>query len=619
MPADGFYLSDADKRAIKKLIDDSAQRRVNSPTRDPLTPAPTMSGVYIGINSTANAEIPAMSVVSTNFQTGSATCKLYTLEYNSSTSEYDIEPLTYPSSAAVTATVHNISAVPIPYGFFLVHHEKGGRYVAIPECKPLVRFELKYTLTHAATSQDAYLIDSAGSRSTATYTVHDSPIGQFYGPAGAYGWATYQEDANRFEIVFLNSPARWITFTLTEDMGDTTANRASIGSPGYTYWGSSPGGIDVSPTHVYDPLVRYADAVSGDKGVAVYQEKTDTYDITEIEQAGAKAHWGKCYTDAVFTNDPPTITVKACEDEDGTNPTGDEITIQLPEATAGNILIEEDDVIAYIATNADDTYVCVSAYTGGGGGATWVRAYQQWTSDGTNCYVMCYACDEDGDNEVTDTDLKVWLIKTAGLDPNISIDDVFLATPAEGGNYKFDGSLDGKIDCSVEMTLDSSARNGWELLSETDDKVIRGAGSGESPLDTGGDDVVDIKDHDALGDHADHDDHAHVIGCTNAGYESGSSSFLELESGVTGGAVETTTPFDPVSLDHDAHDAISTHKDSTDGDISNVPAYVAFNFQKRIDNSQGGYPEAEGASGVADPQYNVTIDPGSGKVSGLPN
>lgn len=84
-----------------------------------------------------------------------------------------------------------------------------------------------------------------------------------------------------YEILSVQSYARYIFFTLTEDIGYTTADTAHVSVD--DSWGAPTNGIrppsPPPPTHVHDDQQLFGHCKYGDKGMAVYIEDENKYTI----------------------------------------------------------------------------------------------------------------------------------------------------------------------------------------------------------------------------------------------------------------------------------------------------------------------------------------------------
>jgi len=158
------------------------------------------------------------------------------------------------------------------------------------------RFELKTSLAIGGTATAhpldwtgaAYAADTASDNE---FTVYDS-LGMYHGWArvagtrnGARGLAVFHHDREVWEVVDLQHVARSINFTLTEDMGYTTSGQAECSINDY-YQGLDPTSV-FSVNKVYDPQGIHANAKSGAKGKARFDDRSDEYHIVEMEREDA--------------------------------------------------------------------------------------------------------------------------------------------------------------------------------------------------------------------------------------------------------------------------------------------------------------------------------------------
>lgn len=173
---------------------------------------------------------------------------------------------------------------------------KGRQWWGFPIPQPLIRFELTETLCAAVTgtsSAAAVLIDEdlAQVADSPAIEVHDT-VGFWHGLSGYQGWAVWQDIADhpsggRYEILYLEALARFVEFTLDEDMTTDCSVEGYGDQPRSAivnrYWGSSPNGKDPAPggvLDVYDRAELFPLALEGAKGFAIYDEAH----ATEIDQ-----------------------------------------------------------------------------------------------------------------------------------------------------------------------------------------------------------------------------------------------------------------------------------------------------------------------------------------------
>jgi len=161
---------------------------------------------------------------------------------------------------------------------------KGRQWWGFQLPQPLIRFELTATLCAATSgaggSATAQRIDGdlAQIDDDPEITVFDA-VGFWHGKTGYQGWAVWMQDAARYEIVFLEALARFIEFTLGEDMtsgcsvegyGDT-ARSVTVDR----YWGGAPNNKNPDTGQgisVYDRAELFPLALTGAKGFAIYDE-----------------------------------------------------------------------------------------------------------------------------------------------------------------------------------------------------------------------------------------------------------------------------------------------------------------------------------------------------------
>tara|TARA_R110000803_G_scaffold210718_1_gene283374 strand:- start:8490 stop:11123 length:2634 start_codon:yes stop_codon:yes gene_type:complete len=95
-------------------------------------------------------------------------------------------------------------------------------------------------------------------------------------------------DLDAYEIVFMEGPSRFIHFTLTENMGATTGGQSNAATVNDDYGNPGNGITPGSTVHVYDPQGLYegaswTTALTGAKGLAVYDEQADKYNVVRVQ------------------------------------------------------------------------------------------------------------------------------------------------------------------------------------------------------------------------------------------------------------------------------------------------------------------------------------------------
>lgn len=285
-----FGISAADAPRLKRLLDAFESGELHEgflSRRSPLGPIPN---VYIG-----RTESAISATVGSTFgvAAGSGTVSIAKLSSTDSIEDAGFDETAYTLGAAVS-TGKFVGMVRDPFsGKLIVNPFSDGT---------AVRFQLTGTLALSSTSADAEQLVWSGS----SYALTGSPIkvidgvGKWAGISGNQGWAAKMldrpkitagsTDVDAYEIIFLESDARWIEFTMTENMGAVSPNE-SQGATVDDSWGDAPNGVAPSGTvTVHDRLTmagstirEFARALSGAKGVAVWNEQDSEYVIMRCQ------------------------------------------------------------------------------------------------------------------------------------------------------------------------------------------------------------------------------------------------------------------------------------------------------------------------------------------------
>ncbi len=214
-----------------------------------------------------------------------------------------------PASPPMYITGRNASTVAIKPGEFAQFTETDGQWlVASAAGGLLARFELTSDLVYGVNpgSDNARLLEySAGSYlpTGAAIRVYDWTSGGGLGTwsgkgpvtspalAGYRGWAIKGVDSDRYEIVWMEQPARFISFRLYLPLKTSDASAANCAV--LSYWD----GRDPDPTNanltVYNLAGDYSGVYkfSGDAnavGYAVWNEKLGRYQVVAIEGDGRR-------------------------------------------------------------------------------------------------------------------------------------------------------------------------------------------------------------------------------------------------------------------------------------------------------------------------------------------
>jgi len=225
------------------------------------------------------------------------------------------------------------------------------------------RFELKTALAVGGLATAHPLDWSGGADTTAAneFTIYDV-FGLHHGWArvagtrnGARGVALFHHDRESWDIIAMQHVADSINFTLTENMGATTTGQASVTIDDY-YRGTNPASV-FSAIKVYDPQGIHANAKSGAKGKARFDDRSDEYHIVEMEQGGG---YGK--VQGTHTNQSGatslTVSVKKCA-WDGTGVTGSAFNAKTELRDNRDTAVFDGYVVRY-EVQPDGTYLIQS-------------------------------------------------------------------------------------------------------------------------------------------------------------------------------------------------------------------------------------------------------------------
>jgi|GEM_PF-4553210 len=150
----------------------------------------------------------------------------------------------------------------------------------------LIRFELTSVLTlgGVTTAKKVVWDGAAYSTTGADFSIRDftATPGTWSGESGYRGWCIRVGDRDAgYEIIWMETRARWIEFTLTADMAAGSSAAATVNA---WAWGKNPG----ATVTVYDPQDLFKRALTGAKGEAIWDEKLARYKLVECQsKAGA--------------------------------------------------------------------------------------------------------------------------------------------------------------------------------------------------------------------------------------------------------------------------------------------------------------------------------------------
>lgn len=168
-------------------------------------------------------------------------------------------------------------------------HGQRGMFVADPATKPLIRFELTETL-ELGDEADAEIVTwdgAAYAKNGVEIVVKDFTAnpGSWQGVSGYQGWCLLPKDNDdgKYEIVWMEMVARYIEFTLDENMQEDEDNEG-IGWHAIAtvnrYWHIKNPGNKVVVSDVQELFTR---ARKYARGIAIWDERRKLYIIVECE------------------------------------------------------------------------------------------------------------------------------------------------------------------------------------------------------------------------------------------------------------------------------------------------------------------------------------------------
>lgn len=171
----------------------------------------------------------------------------------------------------------------------------GRWYVVDPSNNSLVRFELTSDLVYAedAEEDNAVILDwdddeeeyvqSENAITVVDFTNSDG-YGTWSGKAGSednpgyQGWAVYDADREVYEIVWMETPARYIEFTLTAQL-ETSGGNATVNR----FWDGRNPDPESEGIEVHDTITYWQNAPNGAMGRAIWDEKRNEYVIDTVQ------------------------------------------------------------------------------------------------------------------------------------------------------------------------------------------------------------------------------------------------------------------------------------------------------------------------------------------------
>jgi hypothetical protein len=147
--------------------------------------------------------------------------------------------------------------------------------------KGTIRFKLTATL-HLASTAAALLLNEDWTSTGTAITVRDPFIapGCWMGYTDYEGWAI-MGDGGIYDIVWMERPALIIYFTLTQDTNTSSGTTATF-TTYFQQGDKSRGGSGL----VYDVQSLYPRAKTGAKGIAIWNDRTERYEVVVCQQLG---------------------------------------------------------------------------------------------------------------------------------------------------------------------------------------------------------------------------------------------------------------------------------------------------------------------------------------------
>lgn len=222
----------------------------------------------------------------------------------------------------------------------------------------VARFALTASLTPAGSATGEFLewdgAAYAGTGTFATFYDWDSP-GRWRGPSGYRGVAIRKKDSGRWEIIYLESIAQWITVSTTAAFSGGTSAGASVSD----YWNGNDPGTTVD---VHSPAGMFDDVADGIELLCHYNWTDGRYEATYVVPTSSqKLRWGVAQANWVNASTPYVSVKYAAGGPESTTVTGDAFNVLLPRTHEGDPNVETGNLIAYLEDD-DGDLIAVSPY-----------------------------------------------------------------------------------------------------------------------------------------------------------------------------------------------------------------------------------------------------------------
>lgn len=190
---------------------------------------------------------------------------------------------------------------PVPMGAWVAFFQNDDGYYLLPRGggnvtvsgTNLIRFRLSQDLSLGSNAMAVILTpDGAGGYTTGeTIYVYDwfsgGEPGMFSSKTGYEGFAVLRSEG-AYDIVWMETPARWIYFTLDEDMHDVEGETYYIAGATVTEY-HLQGRLIEEFIEVYDINGHFKLGLTGAKGTAEYNDQYDRYEVVTCEQMVVRA------------------------------------------------------------------------------------------------------------------------------------------------------------------------------------------------------------------------------------------------------------------------------------------------------------------------------------------
>jgi len=289
-------------------------------------------------------------------------------------------------------------------------------------------------------------------------------VGEWQAPNGYYGFAIKLADKDQWQILYMEHQALFVAFTLTENMGASSAGQAACTFD--SFWqGRSTG----TAAAVFDRDGNHANFRDGDKGIANWDNKLNQYVIITEKGMGEPILF---YLDAPLTRGgSAAATIRLWN-----------VGLATWQATGASITAYDSSNLGPAKTS--DLGVCFLSSQSGryeiislasqGGKTRWAKAYDNTHLDSVaksvNHYVLAQECTDDTGTTLVDPDadpFELYLPSNCNaMEPNVQAGAVLAFEIGPSGRAVATGG--GYLDAcrgSMEVWYSSkgSIKFGWAI------------------------------------------------------------------------------------------------------------------------------------------------------------